>query len=118
MRRFVTSAAVFAIAALIALPAAAGHTRRGATAHNGPDCRAIQRITGQSTVVVGSVLGGQNRSGRHGQGTYRDYRTLQACFASVDACQNWAARNARHHPHAPGYARCTPVYVGLRPPAR
>ena len=117
MRRFALSAATLAAISLWAAPAAAEHVWRGATDRFGPDCRSIQRATGQATVVVGTVLGGQNRKGRWGDGTFRDYRTFQACFASVDACNVWVARNAAHHPEAPGYARCTPVYVGLTPPA-
>lgn len=117
MRRYALSAAAIAAFSLCAAPAMADHVSRGATFKFGPDCKSVQRATGQATVVVGTVLGGQNRRGRWGDGTYRDYRTFQACFASVDACQLWVARNAAHHPQAPGYGRCTPVYVGLTPPA-
>jgi hypothetical protein len=106
--------------ALLTLSGAAwaDHRYGGATLRFGPDCKRIQRQTGQDTVVVGTVLGGQNRRGRWGDGTFRDYRTFQACFATVDACQMWAGRTQAHHPHPPGYARCTPVYVGLQPPHR
>lgn len=104
--------------ALFTGSAVADHVYGGATLRFGPDCKRIQRVTGQDTVVVGTVLGGQNRRGKWGDGTYRDYRTFQACFATVDACQGWAARQQAHHPQPPGYARCTPVYVGLEPPAK
>lgn len=113
MKRLVVS--VLALFAMTDL-ASAGYRDRGRTAYFGPDCRSVQRATGQATVVVGTVLGGQNRRGRWGDGTNRDYRTFQACFATVEACVDWAGRQQAHHPHPPGYARCTPIFVGLLPP--
>jgi len=96
--------------------ASADHIYGGATLRFGPDCKRLQRATGAERLVVGTVLGGQDRRGRWGDGTFRDYRTFQACFTSFEACEAWTARNAAHHPHPPGYARCTSVYVGLTPP--
>ena len=97
--------------------ASADHFSGGATDRFGPDCKRLYRQTGQATLVVGSVLGGQNRHTRWGDGTFRDYRTMQACFTSVQACEVWVSRQEAQRPHPPGYTRCTPVYVVLRPPA-
>lgn len=96
--------------------AEAGHRWGGATQAYGPDCRGLYKRTGQGNLVVGSVLGGQNRHTRYGDGTGRDYRQFQACFTSVSACDVWASRLAAQRPHYPNYARCTPVYMGLTPP--
>lgn len=117
MIRTLTRGAVFA-AGLLALsaPAAADHRYGPSTFKYGPDCKRLQRLTGQDRLVVGTVLGGQNRRGLWGDGTFRDYRTFQACFVSVEACEAWTARQAAHHPMPPGYARCTSVYVGLTRP--
>lgn len=95
----------------------AGRYDRGASERFGPDCRRLYRQTGQATLIVGSVLGGQDRRTRWGDGTFRDYRTMQACFTSVAGCEAWAANQSYQRPHPPGYVRCTPVYVGLEPPA-
>ncbi len=110
------SALLIAVAAVVlATPTVAHRPRPGPTLEFGPNCPALARATGRSRVFVGSVLGGQNRRGSWGDGTFRDYRTYQGCFASLAACQTWVARQSRHHPLPPGYARCTEVFVGLRP---
>lgn len=99
---------------LLSLPTEA-RSLPGPTAYNGPNCRAIARATGLDTLHVGTVLGGQNRSGAWGDGTGRDYRTFQGCFTTASACEAFIARNRAHHPLLPGYARCTAVFVGKYP---
>lgn len=90
----------------------------GPTVNGGPNCHAISRATGQDALFVGTVLGGQNRRGRWGDGTFRDYRTFQGCFVTAEACQAFVTRHQAHHPEAPGYGRCTAVFVGLTPAGR
>ena len=111
------TAALTALTAALLLSASPGEARRlpGPTAYFGPNCQAIYRATGQPVLYVGTVLGGQNRRGRWGDGTFRDYRSYQGCFVSADACGRFVARHQAHHPLPPGYGRCTPVFVGLHP---
>lgn len=111
------TAALTALTAALLLSASPGEARRlpGPTAYFGPNCQAIYRATGQPVLYVGTVLGGQNRRGFGGDGTYRHSSTYQGCFVSEAGCQAFLARNSAHHPLPPGYARCTPVYVGLTP---
>ncbi len=90
----------------------------GPTVTFGPNCHAISRVSRQDTLYVGTVLGGQIRPGKWGDGTFRDYRTFQGCFRSVDACQIWISGHASRHTSPPGYARCTEVFVGLNPARR
>lgn len=99
------------------LAAGSAEARRlpGPTLDFGPNCHALYRATGQATLYVGTVLGGQNRRGTWGDGTFRDYRTSQGCFRTAEACGAFIARQRAHRPEAPGYARCTPVFVGLTP---
>lgn len=110
------SATLIAVAAVVlALPAEAGHRRPGPTLEFGPNCHAVARASGQSTVYAGSVLGGQNRRGVWGEGSLRDYRSDQGCFVSLAACQTWVTRRHGFRSLPPGYARCTAVFVGLMP---
>jgi len=99
---------------LLSLPAEARRLP-GPTAYHGPNCAALYRATGQPVLYVGTVLGGQNRRGRSGDGTWRRNSTYQGCFVSEAACQGFLVRNQAHHPQRPGYARCTAVMVGLTP---
>lgn len=87
----------------------------GPTETDGPNCHALSRASGQDTLYVGTVLGGQNQRHAWGDGTYRDYRTFQGCFVSEATCLDWVARRAAHHSQPPGYSRCTRVFVGLTP---
>ncbi|HRJ70150.1 MAG TPA: hypothetical protein PK812_11125 [Beijerinckiaceae bacterium] len=107
------------IALVLAVCAAAGTAEArpmpGPTVTFGPNCHAISRATGQSSLFVGTVLGGRTTGHRWGDGTMMDYRTFQGCFVTEAACTAWAARHASRYPGAPAYSRCTPVYVGLRP---
>lgn len=110
---------ILTLAGLLAITAAASAADRrhsGATFKFGPDCQPLYRSSGQANLYVGTVFGGQNRPGKWGDGTFRDYRTHQACFTSAAACASWVSRNAAHRYQAPAYARCTEVYVGLTPP--
>lgn len=87
----------------------------GPTVTDGPNCHALSRATGQDTLFVGTVLGGQDRPGKWGDGTFRDYRTFQGCFVSEVTCQEWVVRHAMQRPMPPAYGRCTRVFVGLTP---
>lgn len=118
MRRALALLAILPLLAISHGPARADHLRGAASFKFGPDCKRLYRATGKPTLYVGTVLGGQNRRGRWGNGTRRDYRTYQACFTTLARCERWTARNAAHHGKPPGYARCTQVYVGLEPPPR
>ena len=91
--------------------ASAAEARRlpGPTLEFGPNCAALYRATRQPVLFVGTALGGQNRRGRWGDGTFRDERTYQGCFTTEAGCQRWVARQGRHHPLPPGYQRCTLV---------
>lgn len=101
--------------ALLTTSAAEARRLPGPTAYHGPNCQALYKATRQPVLYVGTVLGGQNRRGFGGDGTYRHYATYQGCFVTEAGCQAFLARNAAHHPQPPGYARCTAVYVGLTP---
>ncbi len=103
------------LALILAAGVAEARRLPGPTLNDGPNCHALHRATGISTLYVGTVLGGQNRRGRWGDGTFRDYRSYQGCFVSADACGRFVARHQAHHPLPPGYGRCTPVFVGLHP---
>jgi hypothetical protein len=104
-----------ALCALTLTGAAQARPLPGPTVTDGPNCHAIRRATGQSTLFVGTVLGGRSTGQRWGDGTMTDYRSVQGCFVSQAACESWAAGHARRYSRAPGYSRCTPVYVGLTP---
>lgn len=58
------------------------------------------------TMVSGNFLGGRALSdGR------TDYKSFQACFKSVEACEHWLAGHSARFAVQPGYARCTPVVM-------
>lgn len=110
--------AALCFGALLPVEMAGARSLPGPTVNHGPNCAALARATGLDTLHVGTVLGGQNRRGRWGDGTFRDYRTYQGCFVTADACQQFLVRHQNHHPWPTGYARCTPVFVGLTPNGR
>jgi hypothetical protein len=112
MRRVLVLSILFAAALTTAAEA---RKLPGPTKFFGPNCHAIYRATGQPTLFVGTVLGGRTTAHRWGDGTMTDYRTFQGCFVTAEACAAWTASHAARYPRPPGYVRCTPVYIGLRP---
>jgi hypothetical protein len=113
VKRFVV-ALLAAGSAALAAPAHA-RSQPGPTHLFGPNCQAVYRASGHGALFVGTVLGGRQTRHRWGSGTFTDYRTFQGCFRSAEACQVWVADHASRHRNPPGYARCTPVFVGLNP---
>ena len=106
---------VLSLLALTAAGAAEARRLPGPTVTDGPNCHAISRASGQASLFVGTVTGGRTTGHRWGDGTMTDYRTFQGCFTTLAACETWTAGHARRHNRAPGYSRCTAVYVGLQP---